>query len=240
MQRVALVTGGTRGIGHAIAMALRDAGHTVAANYVGNDAAAQKFSQETGIGVHKFDVSNFDACADGIKRIEQDLGPIDILVNNAGVTRDAMLHKMTPQQWHEVIAIDLSSCFNTCRLVIEGMRERGFGRIINISSINGQKGQFGQSNYAAAKAGMLGFTKALALESASKGITVNAVAPGYVATDMVAAVSPKALQSIVSQIPVGRLGHDTEIAHVVRFLVDDAASFITGATITANGGQYMT
>jgi acetoacetyl-CoA reductase len=240
MPRVALVTGGTRGIGHAIAMALKDDGYKVAANYVGNDAAAQKFTRETSIPVYKFDVADFDACAAGIKRIEQDLGPIEILINNAGVTRDVMLHKMTPQQWHEVVSIDLGSCFNTCRLVIEGMRARGFGRIVNISSINGQKGQFGQTNYAAAKAGILGFTKALALESAAKGITVNAVAPGYVATDMVASVPENVLKGIVAHIPVGRLGHDTEIAHVVRFLVDDAAAFVTGATITANGGQYMT
>ncbi|MBL6616640.1 MAG: acetoacetyl-CoA reductase [Reyranella sp.] len=240
MQRVALVTGGTRGIGHAISIALKEAGHKVAANYAGNDQAATKFAAETGIAVFKFDVADFHACESGIKRVEQELGPVDILVNNAGVTRDVMLHKMTPAQWQEVIAIDLGSCFNTCRLVIEGMRARGFGRIVNISSINGQKGQFGQTNYAAAKAGMLGFTKALALESAAKGITVNAVAPGYIATEMVAAVAPKVLEGIVARIPVGRLGHDTEVADVVRFLVDDGAGFITGSTITANGGQYMT
>jgi acetoacetyl-CoA reductase len=239
MQRIALVTGGTRGIGHAISLALKDAGHKVAANYVSNDDAAQKFAAETGIATFKFDVANFEACRTGIQRIEQELGPIDILVNNAGVTRDAMLHKMTPTQWQEVIAIDLGSCFNTCRLVIEGMRERGFGRIVNVSSINGQKGQLGQTNYAAAKAGLLGFTKALALETAAKGITVNAIAPGYIATEMVSAVPPKVLAGIVSQIPVGRLGHDSEIAHVVKFLVDDQATFITGSTITANGGQYM-
>jgi acetoacetyl-CoA reductase len=239
MQRVALVTGGTRGIGHAISVALKQAGHKVAANYAGNDEAAGKFARETGIATFKFDVADFGACEAGIKRIEQELGPIEILVNNAGVTRDAMLHRMTPAQWQEVISIDLGSCFNTCRLVVEGMRERGFGRIVNISSINGQKGQFGQTNYAAAKAGMLGFTKALALETASKGITVNAVAPGYIATDMVAAVAPKVLAGIVSQIPVGRLGQETEIANVVRFLVDDGAAFLTGSTITANGGQYM-
>ena len=240
MQRVALVTGGTRGIGHAISIALKEAGHTVAANYAGNDAAAAKFAQETGIAVFKFDVADYKTCESGIKRIEQELGPIEILVNNAGVTRDVMLHKMTPAQWQEVIAIDLNSCFNTCRQVIEGMRQRGFGRIVNISSINGQKGQFGQTNYAAAKAGMLGFTKALALESAAKGITVNAVAPGYIATEMVSAVDPKILEGIVARIPVGRLGHDREIADIVRFLVDDGAAFITGSTITANGGQYMT
>jgi acetoacetyl-CoA reductase len=239
MQRVALVTGGTRGIGHAIAAALKEVGHKVAANYVGNDEAARKFMSESGIAVFKFDVADFAACEAGIRLIEQELGPIEILVNNAGITRDAMLHKMTLAQWQEVIATDLGSCFNTCRLVIEGMRERRFGRIINISSINGQKGQFGQTNYAAAKAGMLGFTKALALETASMGITVNAVAPGYVATGMVAAVPVKVLEGIVSQIPVGRLGHDSEIAHVVRFLADDRTAFITGSTITANGGQYM-
>ena len=239
MQRIALVTGGSRGIGHAISLALKEAGHTVAANYVGNDDAAGKFSAETGIATFKFDVASFEACQVGIKRIEQELGPVDILVNNAGITRDAMLHKMTPAQWHEVITTDLGSCFNTCRLVIEGMRERGFGRIVNVSSINGQKGQLGQTNYAAAKAGLLGFTKALALETASKGITVNAVAPGYIATEMVSAIPPKALAGIVAQIPVGRLGYDSEIAHVVRFLVDDQATFITGSTITANGGQYM-
>jgi acetoacetyl-CoA reductase len=200
MQRVALVTGGTRGIGHAISIALKEAGNKVAANYAGNDAAAARFSTETGIPVFKFDVADFQACEAGIKRIEQELGPVEILVNNAGVTRDVMLHKMTPAQWRDVIAIDLGSCFNTCRMVIEGMRQRGFGRIVNISSINGQKGQFGQTNYAAAKAGMLGFTKALALESAAKGITVNAVAPGYIATEMVAAVDAKVLAGIVAQI----------------------------------------
>jgi acetoacetyl-CoA reductase len=236
MQRVALVTGGTRGIGHAIAMALKEAGHKVAANYVGTDDVAQKFKRETGIAVFKFDVADFEACAAGIRHIEQELGSIDILINNAGITRDAPLHRMILKQWQEVIATDLGSCFNTCRIVIEGMRERGFGRIVNISSINGQKGQFGQTNYAAAKAGMLGFTKALALETASKGITVNAVAPGYTATGMAAAVSTKVLEGIVSQIPIGRLGRDSEIAHVVRFLVEDGAAFITGSTITANGG----
>jgi len=240
MQRVALVTGGTRGIGHAISIALKEAGNQVAANYAGNDAAADKFAKETGIPVFRFDVADFKACEAGIERIEQALGPVDILVNNAGVTRDVMLHKMTPAQWQDVIAIDLGSCFNTCRLVIEGMRQRGFGRIVNISSINGQKGQFGQTNYAAAKAGMLGFTKALALESAAKGITVNAVAPGYIATEMVTAVDANVLARIVAQIPVGRLGHDSEIAHIVRFLASDEAAFVTGSTITANGGQYMT
>ncbi len=240
MQRVALVTGGTRGIGRAIAATLKGAGYTAAANYAGNDEAAQTFTRETGIPVFKFDVADFNSCAAGVKRVAQELGPIDILVNNAGITRDAMLHKMTPAQWHEVIATDLTSCFNMCRAVIGGMRDRGFGRIVNVSSINGQKGQFGQTNYAAAKAGILGFTKALALESAAKGITVNAVAPGYTATDMVTAVPKEVLAKIVAQIPVGRLGQVDDIARVVRFLVSDDAAFITGSTLTANGGQYMT
>jgi len=240
MQRVALVTGGTRGIGRAIAMALKGAGHAVAANYVGNDDAARGFMRETGMPVFKFSVADFTSCEVGIKRVEQELGPIDVLVNNAGITRDVMLHKMTPAQWSEVIATDLTSCFNMCRVVIGGMRERGFGRIVNISSINGQKGQFGQTNYAAAKAGILGFTKSLALESAAKGITVNAVAPGYIETDMVAAVPKEALAKIVAQIPVGRLGRAEDIAQVVRFLASDEAAFITGSTLTANGGQYLT
>ena len=239
MQRVALVTGGTRGIGHAISLALREAGHKVAANYVGHDEAARKFSDATGIPVFKFDVSDYAACQAGVASVEAALGPIEILVNNAGITRDAPLHKMSPIQWQDVIATDLGSCFNMCRLVIDGMRDRGFGRIVNVSSINGQKGQYGQTNYAAAKAGVLGFTKALALEAAAKGITVNAIAPGYSSTDMVAAVAPKILAGIVAQIPVGRLGHDSEIAQIVRFLADDGAAFITGSTITANGGQYM-
>lgn len=239
MQHVALVTGGTRGIGRAISVTLKSAGYTVAANYVGNDEAARGFIRETGIPVFKFDVADFSSCETGAKRIEQEMGPIEILVNNAGITRDAMLHKMTPAQWQEVIATDLTSCFNMCRVVIGTMRERGFGRIVNISSINGQKGQLGQTNYAAAKAGILGFTKALALESASKGITVNAVAPGYTETDMVAAVPKEVLAKIVSQIPVGRLGQADDIARVVRFLASDEAAFITGSTLTANGGQYM-
>ena len=240
MQRVALVTGGTRGIGRAIATALGGAGHVVAVNYVGNDDAARSFTRETGMPVFKFSVADFTSCEAGVKRIEQQLGPIEILVNNAGITRDAMLHKMTPGQWSEVIATDLTSCFNMCRVVIGGMRERGFGRIVNISSINGQKGQFGQTNYAAAKAGILGFTKALALESAAKGITVNAVAPGYIETDMVAAVPKEVLAKIVAQIPVGRLGRVDDIAQIVRFLASDEAGFMTGSTLTANGGQYLT
>ncbi|SKA30118.1 3-oxoacyl-[acyl-carrier-protein] reductase [Enhydrobacter aerosaccus] len=239
MVRTALVTGGTRGIGRAVAIALKSDGHRVAVAYHGNEEAARAFAHDTSIPTYKFDVSDFAACETALKQIEQAVGPVDILVNNAGITRDVQLHKMTPAQWHDVIGTDLTSCFNLCRLVIGGMRERGFGRIVNISSINGQKGQFGQTNYAAAKAGVLGFTKALALESAVKGITVNAIAPGYVATDMVAAVPQEILAKIVAQIPVGRLGHAEEIAGIVQFLVSDKAAFITGSTITANGGQYL-
>ena len=241
MGRIAVVTGGTRGIGAAIARALKKVGHRVAVTYQGNDAAAEAFRHETGIVPYKWDVADYDACDSGVRQIVNDVGgPVEILVNNAGITRDVMLHKMTPAQWHEVIETDLTSCFNMCRVVVGSMREKGFGRIVNISSINGQKGQVGQTNYASAKAGMLGFTRALALESAAKGITVNAVAPGYIASEMVAAVSPEVLARIVAQIPVGRLGRAEEIADVVQFLVSDAAAFITGATITANGGHYMT
>jgi acetoacetyl-CoA reductase len=239
MGHVALVTGGTRGIGRATSLALKAAGHRVAANYVGNEAAAAAFTRESGIAAYRFDVADFAACAAGVKRIEQELGPIDILVNNAGITRDAVLHKMTPEQWGQVIATNLSSCFNLCRLVIEGMRERHFGRIVNMASINGQAGQFGQTNYAAAKAGIAGFTKALALESAARGVTVNAIAPGYTDTDMVRAVPASALDKIVARIPVGRLAHPEEIARAVLFLVSDEAAFITGSTLTINGGQYM-
>jgi len=240
MTRIALVTGGTRGIGRAISLALSDAGVTVGANYGGNDAAANAFKEETGIHVFKFDVSNFDACKKGIEKIEADLGPIDILVNNAGITRDKPLHKMELEQWDAVIATNLNSVFNTTRNIIEGMRERGFGRIINISSINGQRGQFGQANYSAAKAGLFGFTKAVAQETAAKGITVNAVAPGYVATEMVLAVPEKVLnESILPQIPVGRLGEPEEVGRCVAFLASDEAGFITGSTLSANGGQYM-
>src|SRR5579864_8600996 len=214
MARVALVTGGTRGIGAAIAKALKSAGYKVAANYGGNDEAAQKFNTETGIPVFKWDVSSFDACAEGIKKVEAEVGPIEVLVNNAGITRDATLHRMKPEQWTQVINTNLGSLFNMCRNVIEGMRARKFGRIVNISSINGQKGQMGQTNYSAAKAGEMGFTKALAQESARSGITVNCVAPGYIDTEMVQAVPEKVLQGIIDQIPVGRLGRGDEIADV--------------------------
>lgn len=241
MVRIALVTGGTRGIGRAISIALNDAGYTVAANYAGNDQAADAFKNETGIPVYKFDVGDFDSCKDGIATIEADLGPIDVLVNNAGITRDKPLHKMDPEHWEAVITTNLSSVFNTARNVIDGMRERNFGRIISISSINGQKGQFGQSNYAAAKAGLIGFTKSVALETAAKGITVNAVAPGYIATEMVMAVPEEVLNSkILPLIPVGRLGEPEEVGRCVVFLASDEAGFITGSTLTANGGQYMT
>ncbi|WP_439816082.1 acetoacetyl-CoA reductase [Zavarzinia sp. CC-PAN008] len=239
MGRVALVTGGTRGIGHAISLGLKAAGYTVAANYGGNDEAAAAFKAETGIPVYKWDVADFDATAAGIKQIEADLGPVEVLVNNAGITRDGFLHKMTAAQWKEVIEVDLGSVFNTSRAVIEGMRERGFGRIVNISSINGQKGQIGQTNYSAAKAGMIGFTKALAQEGANKGITVNVIAPGYIKTEMVAAMKPEALAKVVATIPVGRLGEAEEIARAVVFLASDDAGFITGTTLTANGAQYI-
>jgi acetoacetyl-CoA reductase len=239
MGRTAVVTGGTRGIGAAISVALRDAGYRVAANYGGNDAAAKAFSEETGIPVYKFDVGDFNDCVAGVARIEKDLGPVEVLVNNAGITRDGTLHKMTFEQWDAVIQTNLGSCFNMCRAVIEGMRERGFGRIVNIGSIKGQAGQYGQVNYAAAKSGIHGFTKALALEGASRGITVNAIAPGYIDTDMVRAVPPHVLEKIVARIPVGRLGHAEEIARGVLFLVADEAGFITGSTLSINGGQHM-
>jgi acetoacetyl-CoA reductase len=239
MARVAVVTGGTRGIGRSISETLHKAGYRVAANYAGNDEAAKKCSVETGIHCYRFDVSNYESCVGGVKAIERELGPVDILVNNAGITRDAVLHRMTPQQWGEVIATNLTSCFNMCRLVIEGMRERGFGRIVNIGSINGQAGQYGQVNYAAAKSGIHGFTKALAQEGAGKGVTVNAIAPGYIDTDMVRAVPPNVLEKIVARIPVGRLGHAEEIARGVLFLVSDEGGFITGSTLSINGGQHM-
>jgi acetoacetyl-CoA reductase len=239
MGRVAVVTGGTRGIGRAIAEALKAAGHKVAANYGGNEEAARKFTQETGIRAYRFDVSDYTACEAGLKAVVAELGPIDILVNNAGITRDAVLHRMTPENWGAVIATNLTSCFNMCRLVIESMRERNFGRIVNIGSINGQAGQYGQVNYAAAKSGIHGFTKALALEGAGRGITVNAIAPGYIDTEMVRAVPANVLEKIVARIPVGRLGHAEEIARGVLFLVSDEGGFVTGSTLSINGGQHM-
>lgn len=239
MSRVALVTGGTRGIGKAISIALKDAGYAVAANYGGNDEAAAAFKAETGIEVFKWNVGDYEACAAGIADVEKAIGPVDVVVNNAGITRDAMLHKLTPEAWREVINVDLDSIFNMSKNLIDGMRERSSGRIINITSINGQKGQMGQTNYSAAKAGVIGFTKALAQETARKGITVNCVAPGYIDTDMMAAVPQKALDGIIATIPVGRLGTAEEIAHCVTFLADEKASFVTGATITANGAQYI-
>lgn len=240
MSRVALVTGGTRGIGAAISIALKQAGYKVAANYAGNDEAANAFKAETGIPVYKWDVSNYEACAAGIAKVEAEVGPVEVLVNNAGITRDAMFHKMTPQQWGEVINTNLTGLFNMTHPVWGGMRDRSFGRIISISSINGQKGQMGQANYSAAKAGDLGFTKALAQEGAAKGITVNAICPGYIGTEMVLAVPEKVLnERILPQIPVGRLGEPAEIARCVVFLASDDAGFITGSTISANGGQFF-
>ena len=240
MARVALVTGGTRGIGAAITKALKAAGYKAAANYGGNDEAAQKFKTETGVPVFKWDVSSYDACAEGIKKVEVEVGPVEVLVNNAGITRDAMFHRMKPEQWTAVINTNLGSLFNMCRPLIEGMRDRKFGRIINISSINGQKGQMGQTNYSAAEAGELGFTKALAQEGARSGITVNAICPGYINTEMVQAVPKDVLEkSILPQIPIGRLGEPEEIARCVVFLASDEAGLITGATLSANGGQYF-
>ena len=240
MGRVALVTGGSRGIGAAISIALKDAGYTVAANYAGNDEAAKKFTEETGIKTYKWSVADYDACAAGIKQVEAELGPVEVLVNNAGITRDAMFHRMTPQQWKEVIDTNLSGVFNMTHPVWGGMRDRKFGRIINISSVNGQKGQAGQTNYSAAKAGDIGFTRALAQEGAKIGVTVNVIAPGYIATEMVKAIDEKVLnERIIPQIPVGRLGEPEEIARIVVFLASDDAGFITGSTISANGGQYM-
>ena len=240
MARVAVVTGGTRGIGHAISIALKHKGCRVAATYAGNDTAARQFQAETGIPVYKFDVGDYVACQDSVTRITRDLGPIDILVNNAGITRDAMLHRMTKENWDAVIHTNLDSVFNMTRLVIDGMRSRGFGRIINISSINGRKDQMGQANYSAAKAALLGFSKAVAQEGASKGITVNVIAPGYISTEMVQAVPKEILDTkILPFIPAGRLGTAEEIARCVTFLADDEAGFITGACLDANGGQYM-
>ena len=239
MTRVAVVTGGTRGIGEAISVALAGAGYKVAAAYHGNDERARAFADKTKIRTFKFDVADFAACQSGVKAIEAALGPVEVLVNNAGITRDTTVQKMTFEQWNEVIQTNLSSCFNMCRAVIEGMRARSFGRIVNIGSINGQAGQYGQVNYAAAKSGIHGFTKALAQEGAKAGITVNAIAPGYIDTDMVRAVPPPVLEKIVARIPVGRLGHASEIARGVLFLVADDAGFITGSTLSINGGQHM-
>ncbi|WP_394691639.1 acetoacetyl-CoA reductase [Hoeflea sp.] len=240
MSKVAIVTGGSRGIGAAISIALKEAGYTVAANYAGNDEAAAKFTAETGIKTYKWSVADYDACVAGIAQVEADLGPVAVLVNNAGITRDGMFHKMTPQAWNEVINTNLTGLFNMTNPVWGGMRERKFGRVINISSINGQKGQAGQVNYSAAKAGDIGFTRALAQEGARAGITVNAICPGYIGTDMVRAIDEKVLnERIIPQIPVGRLGEPEEIARAVVFLAADDAGFITGSTISANGGQYF-
>lgn len=237
--RIAIVTGGTRGIGKSIAVDLKKAGCKVIASYAGNEEAAQAFKKETGIEVMRFDVADFEQCQHAVRRVESEIGAVDILVNNAGITRDGFMHKMGEESWDAVVDTNLKSCFNMCRAVIESMRAKGYGRIINISSINGQTGQMGQTNYAAAKAGVFGFTKSLARECAVKGITVNAVAPGYINTDMVAAVSADVMKGIVAKIPVGRLGEAAEIARAVCFLADDAAGFITGETLSVNGGQHM-
>ena len=240
MSRVALVTGGSRGIGAAISTALKETGYTVAATYAGNDEKAAAFTTETGIKTYKWDVGNYEACAEGIAQVEADLGPIEILVNNAGITRDAPFHKMTPQQWKEVMDTNLSGVFNMTHSLWPGMRERKFGRVINISSINGQKGQFAQVNYAAAKAGDIGFTKALAQEGARAGITVNVIAPGYINTEMMSTIPEKVMNEVIlPQIPVGRLGEASEIARAVVFLASDEAGFVTGSTMSVNGGQYL-
>jgi acetoacetyl-CoA reductase len=239
MAQVAIVTGGTRGIGEAISVALKNAGYQVAANYCGNEDRARAFSERAGIAAYKWDVADLDECVAGVARVVSDLGPIDILVNNAGITRDATMRKMMRKGWDEVLDTNLGGCFNMCKAVWDGMLERGFGRVVNIGSINGQAGQYGQVNYAAAKSGIHGFTKALAQEGAAKGITVNAIAPGYIDTDMVAAVPPNVLEKIVARIPVGRLGKANEIARGVLFLVADDAGFITGSTVSINGGQHM-
>ena len=239
MRRVAVVTGGTRGIGAATAVALKDRGDAVAAVYGHNEHRAQAFTSETGIASYNWDVSDYEACRSGIASIEADLGPVDILINNAGITRDGTVHKMDKESWQAVVDTNLGSCFNMSRAVIEGMRKRQFGRIVNVGSINGQAGQYGQVNYAAAKSGIHGFTKALAQEGAAQGITVNAIAPGYVDTDMVAAVPDRVLEKIIERIPVGRLGKAEEIARAIRFLTDDDAGFITGSTLSINGGQHM-
>ena len=239
MNRISVVTGGTRGIGAATAIALKDRGDIVAAVYGYDEERAEVFTAETGIASYKWDVSDFDACLTGIASVEADLGPVDILINNAGITRDGTVHKMDYENWQAVIDTNLGSCFNMSRAVIEGMRERKFGRIVNVGSINGQAGQYGQVNYAAAKSGIHGFTKALAQEGAAQGITVNAIAPGYIDTDMVAAVPDRVLDKIIERIPVGRLGQASEIARAIRFLTDDDAGFITGSTLSINGGQHM-
>jgi acetoacetyl-CoA reductase len=238
--RVALVTGGIRGIGAGIATMLKDRGYKVVANYCGAEEQAKAFTEKTGIPIYKWDVGDFEGCQKGVAQVAKDIGPIEVLVNNAGITRDTPLHKMSKEQWDAVINVNLNSMFNMCRVVIEGMRTKGFGRIVSISSINGQCGQFGQTNYSASKAGIIGFTKALALESAAKGVTVNAVAPGYTDTEMVRAVDAAVLEKIVAKIPVGRLGKVEEIAGAVCYLASDEAAFITGSTITINGGQYIT
>ncbi len=239
MTRVAVITGGTRGIGAEVSKGLHKAGYTVVANYHRNVEGAERFHEDTGIPVESWNVADYDACDESVLRIADKYGPVDILINNAGITRDVVLHRMPKEAWHDVIETNLTSCYNMCRTVIPGMRERGFGRIVNIGSINGQAGQVGQCNYAAAKAGMLGFTKALALESAPKGITVNAICPGYVDTEMVQAVPEKVREVIRGRIPVGRFGDPREIAHAVLFLIADDAMFCTGATLAINGGQYM-
>jgi len=239
MARVAVVTGGTRGIGEAISIALKDSGYSVVASYAGNDAAAADFTEKTGIPVKKFDVSDYDACQAAVREIEQEVGPVEVLINNAGITRDGTMHRMTHENWQAVIDTNLGSCFNMGHAVLDGMRDRSFGRIVNIGSVNGQAGQYGQVNYAAAKSGIHGFTKALAQEGAAKGITVNAIAPGYINTDMVRAVPEPVLEKIIARIPVGRLGEADEIARAVLFLVSDDAGFITGSTLSINGGQHM-
>jgi acetoacetyl-CoA reductase len=240
MPRVAIVTGGTDGIGAATAEQLRLAGYSPVATYGHNDNVAQEFTSRTGIAVRKWDVANHPACESGVSEIESTFGPISVLINNAGIAMDCMLHKMASDQWHRVIETDLTGCFNMCRAVINGMRERRFGRIVNVSSVNGQAGQLGQVNYAAAKAGMIGFTKSLALENAERGITVNAIAPGYTDTPMVAHVPPDILKTIIAKIPIGRLAQPSEIAHAIAFLASDEAAYITGATLTINGGLYLT
>ena len=239
MARVAIVTGGTRGIGEAISAALRDQGLTVAANYAGNDERARDFTERTGIAAFKWNVADYDACQDGVARVADQLGPVDVLVNNAGITRDGTIMKLSYEMWREVIDTNLGGCFNMAKAVFPGMRDRKWGRIVNIGSINGQAGQYGQVNYAAAKSGIHGFTKALSQEGARAGITVNAIAPGYIDTDMVAAVPSDVLEKIVAKIPVGRLGQASEIARGVAFLCSDEAGFVTGSTLSINGGQHM-